>query len=151
DDQRWAAALANLVLCGDDQGVRTALTQAVRWASGSQPQRITAVYAFSLGLGLSEPRHAISLLWNLTLSDAVVARYARAHLVALAKNTADAGSRRRLLAIVEDQLTYLVAARHDDDPLIGRALTNVAEILAIRAADETPLTVQVLGADPGQT
>src|SRR5262249_31250933 len=38
-----------------------------------------------------------------------------------------------------------------EDPLIGRALTNVAETLAIRAADETPLTVQVLGADPGQT
>lgn len=150
DSHRWAAAAANSVLCVDDRGVRIALAQAIRWAHGTQQQRITAVYAFSLGLSISEPRQAINRLWHLTLSDIVVARYARAHLVALARDTAGIGTRRRVLKVVKHQLGYLIAALHDDDPRIGRALTSVEQILAVRTANDTPLTVQVLDADPGQ-
>jgi hypothetical protein len=150
DHHRWAAACANAALCVDDRGVRIALTQAILWASGIPRKRITAAYAFSLGLSVSEPRQAISRLWHLTLRDAVVAIYARAHLVALTWDIARAGTRPHVLAVAEDQLSYLVNARPDDDPLIGRALTNVERILTVRTVKDTPLTAQVLAADPGQ-
>jgi hypothetical protein len=149
DNRRWAAAVAVAGMCGDEHTAGRALATARAWARGAQQQKITAAHAFCLDLSDHRPAEAISTLWNLTLGDAIVAIYARAELMALARRaTVTDGLLRRLVAVVAHQLHHLVESVPSGDPLIGRALATVARILPVRSPDGTPLTMCALDADP---